>query len=127
MVLIPTANSQSINPYWKLALVFKCLSDNIILDNFQSVLQQLKDLKVQDAATPLQNGSGMRPNEIYFGSRPGTEDGTPSLSFGQGGPSHDSSKENVSQSADSDRGTQSRAPNAVGRLGLKIYRLPHII
>ncbi|OJJ30797.1 hypothetical protein ASPWEDRAFT_118939 [Aspergillus wentii DTO 134E9] len=30
-----------INPYWKLALVFRCLTDNIMLDNFQSVLQQL--------------------------------------------------------------------------------------
>ncbi|PMD41732.1 hypothetical protein L207DRAFT_386180, partial [Hyaloscypha variabilis F] len=30
-----------INPYWKLALVFKCLSDNILLDDFKSVLQRL--------------------------------------------------------------------------------------
>lgn len=30
-----------INPYWKLALVFKCLTDTIILDDFKSSLDKL--------------------------------------------------------------------------------------
>lgn len=35
-----------INPYWKLALVFKCLTDNILLDDFKSVLQRLGAMKL---------------------------------------------------------------------------------
>lgn len=31
----------SINPYWKLALVFKCLTDNIMLDDFKTALRKL--------------------------------------------------------------------------------------
>lgn len=30
-----------INPYWKLTLVFKCLSDNIMLDDFKTELRRL--------------------------------------------------------------------------------------
>ncbi|PVH67944.1 hypothetical protein DL98DRAFT_387996, partial [Cadophora sp. DSE1049] len=33
--------TDGINPYWKLALVFKCLTDNILLDDFKNVLQRL--------------------------------------------------------------------------------------
>ena len=33
--------SDSINPYWKLALVFKCLTDNIMLDDFSTELKRI--------------------------------------------------------------------------------------
>ncbi|KAF1810756.1 hypothetical protein P152DRAFT_400269, partial [Eremomyces bilateralis CBS 781.70] len=35
------SSTDGINPYWKLSLVFKCLTDNIMLDDFKSVLQRL--------------------------------------------------------------------------------------
>jgi len=43
-----------INPYWKLALVFKCFTDNILLDDFKSVLQRLGDMKeeITNATVP---------------------------------------------------------------------------
>ena len=31
-----------INPYWKLSLVFKCLCDTIILDDFRSALEKIR-------------------------------------------------------------------------------------
>ncbi|KAF2396937.1 hypothetical protein EJ06DRAFT_463930, partial [Trichodelitschia bisporula] len=45
--LIPGLSvTDGINPYWKLALVFKCLTDNIMLDDFKAVLQRLGALKL---------------------------------------------------------------------------------
>jgi hypothetical protein len=48
----------SINPYWKLALIFKCLTDNIMLDDFKTELQRLgganleRDMSMRRTATP---------------------------------------------------------------------------
>lgn len=39
--IVRMSETDGINPYWKLALVFKCLTDNIMLDDFKSVLQRL--------------------------------------------------------------------------------------
>ncbi|KAF2103425.1 hypothetical protein NA57DRAFT_33219 [Rhizodiscina lignyota] len=36
-----------INPFWKLAFVFKCLTDTIILDDFKTALDRLTDAKLQ--------------------------------------------------------------------------------
>ena len=52
-----------INPYWKLALVFKCLTDNIMLDDFKSVLQRLSALKVDGSIAMLPNTMNMLPTE----------------------------------------------------------------
>jgi hypothetical protein len=38
---------EGINPFWKLAFVFKCLTDTIILDDFKTALDKLKDYKLQ--------------------------------------------------------------------------------
>lgn len=36
-----------INPFWKLAYVFKCLTDTIILDDFKTALDKLKQYRLQ--------------------------------------------------------------------------------
>ena len=36
-----------INPFWKLAFVFKCLTDTIVLDDFKTALDKLKQYKLQ--------------------------------------------------------------------------------
>ena len=36
-----------INPFWKLAFVFKCLTDTIILDDFNTALDRLTEAKLQ--------------------------------------------------------------------------------
>lgn len=38
---------EGINPFWKLAFVFKCLTDTIILDDFKTALDKLKQYKLQ--------------------------------------------------------------------------------
>jgi hypothetical protein len=36
-----------INPFWKFAFVFKCFTDTIILDDFKTALDKLKEYKLQ--------------------------------------------------------------------------------
>jgi hypothetical protein len=36
-----------INPFWKLAFVFKCLTDTIVLDDFKTALDRLTDAKMR--------------------------------------------------------------------------------
>jgi hypothetical protein len=42
---------EGINPFWKLAFVFKCLTDTIILDDFKTALDKLKAYKLQRIGT----------------------------------------------------------------------------
>ncbi|QDS75012.1 hypothetical protein FKW77_005725 [Venturia effusa] len=37
---------EGINPFWKLAFIFKCLTDTIILDDFKTALDKLKQYKL---------------------------------------------------------------------------------
>ncbi|KAF2861917.1 hypothetical protein K470DRAFT_214072 [Piedraia hortae CBS 480.64] len=39
-------NPEGINPFWKLAFVFKCLTDSIILDDFKTALDRFKEHKL---------------------------------------------------------------------------------
>jgi hypothetical protein len=52
-----------INPYWKLAVVFKCLTDNILLDDFKSVLQRLGGIKEDGTITMLPNSMNINPSK----------------------------------------------------------------
>lgn len=51
--------TDGINPYWKLALVFKSLTDNIMLDDFKAVLQRLGALKLDGQSAMLTNSLNM--------------------------------------------------------------------
>ena len=51
-----TANS-GINPYWRFALVFKCASDTIFLDDFKSVLDDIVARKFSSTGDTIQRGS----------------------------------------------------------------------
>ncbi|KAF2264671.1 hypothetical protein CC78DRAFT_463189 [Lojkania enalia] len=51
-----------INPYWRFALVFKCASDTIFLDDFKSVLDDI-------VARSLNNTCGMAHHGSYSGGR----------------------------------------------------------
>ncbi|QDS74103.1 hypothetical protein FKW77_009722 [Venturia effusa] len=57
------STTDGINPYWKLALVFKCLTDNIMLDDFKSVLQRLGAVKLDGTTAMQSNSLNMTPNE----------------------------------------------------------------
>ncbi|EDU40878.1 conserved hypothetical protein [Pyrenophora tritici-repentis Pt-1C-BFP] len=46
-----------INPYWRIALVFKCASDTIFLDDFKSVLDDIVARKFSSAGDTVHRGS----------------------------------------------------------------------
>jgi hypothetical protein len=51
-----------INPFWKFAFVFKCFTDTIILDDFKTALDRLKQYNLQKLdrdGCPVNNGNGI--------------------------------------------------------------------
>jgi hypothetical protein len=63
--------SSGINPYWRFALVFKCASDTIFLDDFKSVLDDIVARKFSSTADSGRRGSipGIRPKSSRSTSR----------------------------------------------------------
>ncbi|KAK5133156.1 hypothetical protein LTR08_008091 [Meristemomyces frigidus] len=45
-----------INPFWKIAFVFKCLTDTIILDDFKTALDRLTQYRLQRMGSVLSDG-----------------------------------------------------------------------
>ncbi|CAK1366253.1 hypothetical protein CB0940_09326 [Cercospora beticola] len=45
-----------INPFWKLAFVFRCLTDMIILDDFKTALDRLSAIKMERMGSVLSDG-----------------------------------------------------------------------
>ncbi|KAF7189872.1 hypothetical protein HII31_08694 [Pseudocercospora fuligena] len=45
-----------INPFWKLSFVFKCLTDMIVLDDFKTALDRLKQYKLDRMGSVLSDG-----------------------------------------------------------------------
>lgn len=55
-VISPTSLPDGINPFWKLAFIFKCLTDTIVLDDFKSALDRLKQHKLERLGSTLSDG-----------------------------------------------------------------------
>jgi hypothetical protein len=53
-----------INPFWKLAFVFKCLTDTIVLDDFKTALDKLKQRKMEKMNCSGLMGSGLGSDGI---------------------------------------------------------------
>jgi hypothetical protein len=51
-----------INPFWKLAFVFKCLTDMVVLDDFKTALDRLRAFKLSRMGSYLQDDSQNRNN-----------------------------------------------------------------
>lgn len=45
-VIRGAGSPDGINPYWKFAFVFKCLTDTIILDDFKTALDRLRNYRL---------------------------------------------------------------------------------
>jgi hypothetical protein len=59
-----------LNPFWKLAFVFKCFTDTIILDDFRTALDKLKQYRLGQISTTVNMSevdrmpmTGRRPTE----------------------------------------------------------------
>jgi len=65
---------EGLNPFWKLAFVFKCFTDTIILDDFKTALDKLKQYKLSRLnSTAMSMGSDGEPRSPIPGMRRGTE------------------------------------------------------
>lgn len=64
-VINGSAAPDGINPFWKLSFVFKCLTDTVILDDFKTALDRLKEYRMRR----LSNFGG------EMGGRPSSSEG----------------------------------------------------
>ena len=65
---------EGINPFWKLAFVFKCFTDTIILDDFKTALDKLKQYKLERlGSTALSISSDGNPRPELTGVRRATQ------------------------------------------------------
>lgn len=114
-----------------MALVFKCLTDNILLDDFKSVLQRLVDLKPDQTTPVLLNTMDTNPSEKAssadhreeaFGesSSQGTRDQP--LDHSETAPDHNQLLDDYENGYK----TQGMSVNVVGKLGIKIHKLPRL-
>jgi hypothetical protein len=128
--------TDGINPYWKLALVFKCLTDNIMLDDFRSVLQRLGAVKLDGTNAMQTNSLNLSANEkLDIG---GDEDETRHIEHGSylSHPAARHMRMSLSgrklddgETLDRDgrsRRRQSLSNSGVGRLGVKMSKLPSL-
>jgi hypothetical protein len=66
--------SSGINPYWRFALVFKCASDTIFLDDFKSVLDDIVARKFSSAGGTAHRGSRCHGRSQSYSSMRGNPD-----------------------------------------------------
>jgi hypothetical protein len=55
--VLKDALPDGLNPFWKLAFVFKCFTDTIILDDFKTALDKLKEYRLGRIGASGMNGS----------------------------------------------------------------------
>jgi hypothetical protein len=70
--VIKHALPDGLNPFWKLAFVFKCFTDTIILDDFKTALDKLKNYKL-GSLNPADTGMGTATDRPLGGIRKTTE------------------------------------------------------
>jgi hypothetical protein len=61
--------SSGINPYWRFALVFKCASDTIFLDDFKSVLDDIVARKFSSAGGTVHRATTTRHRRSHTSMR----------------------------------------------------------
>ncbi len=110
--------------------MFKCLTDNILLDDFKSVLQRLGAMKLGETTATLTNSMNMMPNEKK-GSVDHVEDeraeSSPRMRRDRiAGPSGGMIDHDSLLDSGYGYGEHRQAANGVGKLGIKIHRLPSI-
>src|SRR5438045_6521784 len=112
-----------------MALVFKCLTDNIMLDDFKSVLQGLGSMKVDGNTAMLPNSMNLLPSEKFgIDGHSEREDAnsrlrsrrTPSFSGRVLG------ENEVLDNFGHGRRKQSMLAHAVGNFSMKIKKLPKL-
>jgi len=109
----------SINPWWKLSLVFKCLTDTIMLDDFKTELKRL-------GIKRLQQDEKQRQRPALLLNTDGKDD-LDELEFADGlntGQTRSRTADNSSPPNSGLNGRRNSPKECVGRSGTKISRLP---
>lgn len=124
-ISIAKASSHSINPYWKLSLVFKCLTDTIMLDDFKTELKKLGIARIerdearrQSSALVTKDSCGGGHDEIE--NRSLENDLPDNLNLGEMLTCDDQS------TGSEDRRKRPTTRHSLGRVGTKISRLPSL-
>lgn len=115
-----------------MALVFKCLTDNILLDDFKSVLQRLGAMKTDgtsDSMPSSENNHNSRNKSLTTEHREGefpvySREQQESGLIGLSEALQDEVGENSGQQYE--RSNTSVNENGVGKYGIKIMRLPKL-
>lgn len=127
-ILSGLSTIDGINPYWKLSLVFKCLTDTIMLDDFKTELKRLgfarmerEEARRKSTALATKESFTGRGDEIeHVGPRDGSTDDDPyNFSLGEMLTSNDQLPANQDHRRPSTK-------QAFGRIGKKISSLPSL-
>lgn len=117
-----------INPYWKLSLVFKCLTDTIMLDDFKTELRKLGFARLErDEARRKSNA--LATKDSFAGRHDEVETVGPAnghasnMSLGEMLTSDDQLQSQLAMNQDRRR---SSTRVAFGKVGTKISRLPSL-
>jgi hypothetical protein len=122
-ILTGLSTVDGINPYWKLSLVFKCLTDTIMLDDFKTELKRLgfarmerEEAKRKSIALATKDSFAGRHDEI---ENAGPMDGPYSVSLGEMLTSDDQIPDNQDR-------RKSATKQVLGKAGTKLSRLPSL-
>ena len=127
-ILTGLSTVDGINPYWKLSLVFKCLTDTIMLDDFKTELKRLgfarmerEEAKRKSVALATKDSIAERHDEIEnAGPVDGVMDDSPySVSLGEMLTSDGQIPDNQDRRKPATR-------QVFGRAGTKLSRLPSL-
>ena len=127
-ILSGLSTVDGINPYWKLSLVFKCLTDTIMLDDFKTELKRLGFARMEREEARRKSTS-LATKESFVGRRDEIENIAPMNGSMDDGPYDVSLGEfltsNDQLAANQDR-RKSSTREAFGKVGTKISRLPSL-
>lgn len=111
--------------------MFKCLTDNILLDDFKSVLQRLGEMNLDETSTTLRRSMAINPTATEKSHFSQDEDGIGESSTGvrrNRTPDHPSPAMDLEDALnDPELGRQhNTTANGIGKLGIKIHKLPKL-
>jgi hypothetical protein len=127
-ILSGLSNVDGINPYWKLSLVFKCLTDTIMLDDFKTELKRLGFARME--REEARRKSTVLASKETFAGRPDEIENVGPVNDAMGGDPYNVSLGEMLTSDDQIPGHQDRRKSAtrqvLGKASTKISRLPSL-
>ena len=127
-ILTGLSTVDGINPYWKLSLVFKCLTDTIMLDDFKTELKKLGFARMEREEAK-RNSVPLATKDSFAGRHDEIENAGPMDSAMDDGPYSVSLGEMLTsdgQIPDNQDRRKSASRQVLGKAGTKLSRLPSL-